>query len=148
MVRSRRPKLGDRLSSKGSHDSSLRSQKSVVRPFRLMRFTKKDRTKKLDVPVYKDHDIIQLDAEFANLLNNNILEQQNDDDVETDEEVLCSGIQQCHTDLRDLKLFIRNNRHFRAKTNVVDKWKRRGFAFSQDGRQNQCTINFSCRNIF
>ena len=80
--------------------------------------------------------MLELENEFSLLIKQSITEQQQDDDVDTDEEVLCSGIQQCHTDLRDLKVFMRVHHHFRAETNTVHNWKKRGFAFSMDARQN------------
>lgn len=90
-------------------------------------------------PILNDQDVF---GEFMNdktqeshSLFDNQIEQDQDDDVETDEEVLCSGIQQCHQDLRDLKTFLRSkNGHFRSETNVVSVWRKRGFWFSQDGR--------------
>ena len=78
----------------------------------------------------------------------NLCDMDADDDVETDEEVLAAGIQQCHQDLRDLKNFTRTNKNFRAQTKVVQIWRKKGFWFSQDGRQANCTINFDCKTIF
>ena len=53
--------------------------------------------------MWKESDVFTHAQEGENLFTENICEMNQDDDVETDEEVLCSGIQQCHTDLRVLK---------------------------------------------
>lgn len=70
----------------------IESQKSEVRPYRRMKFMKKNRSKMLQFAVYRERDVLQLDNQLSHLLNNNLCEQQQDDDVDTDEEVLCSGI--------------------------------------------------------
>ena len=75
---------------------------------------KKDRSQKIEFPIYKEKDVLELEGEFKTLLREHIFEQQQDDDVDTDEEVLYAGINQCYTDLKDLKNVIRNHRHFRC----------------------------------
>ena len=41
-------------------------------------------------PIYLEKDIFE--SEFENLLEKNICELHHDDDIETDEEMLCAGI--------------------------------------------------------
>jgi hypothetical protein len=86
----------------------------MVRPYRFIKFMKKNRTEQREFPVFKQQDTFNLDPQFKQFFKECIFEQQQDDDVDTDEEVLTCGINQCHIDLRDLKNFVKNNRHFRA----------------------------------
>ena len=67
-----------------------------------------------------------------------------DDDIDTDEETLISGIQQCHHDLRQLKHQVFKTKNFRAETSVVQRWKKKGFTFSEDATRVFCTFNFDC----
>lgn len=103
-----------------------------------------DRSNMQKFPVFKESEIFNKDSEIFE----SICDMDQDDDIETDEEVLAAGIQQCHQDLRDLKNFTRSHKSFRAQTKVVHIWRKKGFWFSQDGRQANCTMNFDCKNIF
>lgn len=95
------------------------------------------------MPIYRDCDVLTLDpSKIEDLdMDDCTIEMEQDDDIDTDAEVLGSGVEQCHTDLRDLRRFVRENKHFRAGTAVVAKWKRRGFVFNQSGTSVVCTIN-------
>ena len=88
-----------------------------------MKFYKKgNMTHKMEFPIYRDCDVYNFDTlipEVRDKLTENLQDMQQDDDIDTDEEVLCSGISQCQQDLRDLKHFVKAQRHFRAHTNVV-----------------------------
>ena len=108
-----------------------------------MNLTKKDRSRKLQMPIYRDCDVLTLASAMHEELDMDdcTIEMEQDDDIDTDEEVLCSGVEQCHADLRDLRRFIRENKHFRAETAVIAKWKRRGFVFNQRGTSVVCTVN-------
>jgi hypothetical protein len=53
------------------------------------------------------------------MFESNQIEQAQDDDVDTDDEVKKSGIETCKEDHRDLRQFMRKNKNFRAKTNIV-----------------------------
>ena len=107
-------------------------------------------TKKMPMkfPIFKEPVVFGPKInEESSLFESNQIEQDQDDDVETDSEVLRSGINQCFKDLRDLKEEIRKP-NFRAETSVVEKWRKKGFWFSQDGRKAGCTNNFECKNVF
>ena len=82
------------------------------------------------------------------MMKEGIQEVQMDDDVETDDEVLASGVHTCYEDLRQLKDEIRKRGHFRAHSHVVNIWRPRGFWFDRTAQKNQCTNNFECGNIF
>ena len=82
------------------------------------------------MPIYREQDVLDLSTFTNEDLDDCTIEMEQDDDIDTDEEVLCSGIEQCHADLRDLRRFIREFKHFRTETAVYYKWKRRGFTFN------------------
>lgn len=112
-----------------------------------MKLTKHDRSQKITLPIYLERDVLQLGLPQHAELDDCTIEMDQDDDIDTDDDVLCSGIEQCHADLRDLRRFVRNTKHFRAETAVVTRWKRRGFAFNESATSVLCTINHNT-NIF
>ena len=95
-------------------------------------------------------DLSELEQRGLQILQESVIETANDDDIETDEDTLRGGIDQCVKDIHDLFRFVRDNPKFRAKTNVVDKWRTKGFWFSEDGRQHCCLKDdqFDCKKIF
>ena len=63
------------------------SSNKEVKPFKYMKFTKCDKSRTIKLGIYKDKDIY----EDLSMLKNNMVETQQDDDVDTDEDVLRSG---------------------------------------------------------
>lgn len=56
--------------------------------------------KKTSFLIWRDDDILILNKNSDKFMKEYICEMLEDDDVETDEEIMCTGIQQCHSDLR------------------------------------------------
>lgn len=71
------------------------------------------------------------------LIKEKVIETAQDDDVVTDDGLLRHGVQQCFQDLNHLFRSLQTQQSgFRAQTNVVREWKRRGIAFSHSARKN------------
>ena len=116
-----------------------------------------------DIPIFSDYEVynpqgsrqVAQQQDLETMRNTEtllafIIETENDDDIDTDEEVLKAGRRECCKDLVELSTFVSEHKEFRGETNVVKKWRNKGIWFSQDGKLHYFMSDnaFDCKKIF
>lgn len=90
-------------------------------------------------PVYAEKDVYVSDSKDSiRLMQEKVIETAQDDDVVTDDGLLSHGIRQCYQDLNILFRSLQARpTGFRADTNVVREWRKRGIWFSHSARKHK-----------